>query len=49
MASRRGDWERLLAATLVTVALAVPTLVVAATWEVYVASHVLTAMFGSIT
>jgi hypothetical protein len=49
MASRRGDWERLLAATLVTVALAVPTLVVAATWEVYAASHVLTAMFGSIT
>jgi hypothetical protein len=30
IASRRGDWDQLLAATLVTVALAVPTLVAAA-------------------
>lgn len=35
LASRRGEWNRLLAATCVTVALAVPTLVVAATIEVY--------------
>lgn len=47
VASRRGEWERLLAATIVTVALAVPTLILAAAWEVYVAPHILTAMFGS--
>ena len=47
VASRRGEWERLLAATIVTVSLAVPTLVLAAAWEVYVAPHILAAMFGS--
>jgi len=36
IASRRGEWNQLLAATLVTVLLAVPTLVLAATIEVYV-------------
>jgi uncharacterized membrane protein SpoIIM required for sporulation len=41
IASRRGEWERLLAATLVTVALAIPVLVVSALWEVYVAPHLL--------
>lgn len=46
LASRRGDWDQLLAATLVTVALAVPTLVITAVWEVYVAPHLLGAMFG---
>ena len=46
LASRRGEWERLLAATLATVLLAVPTLVVSATWEVYIAPHVLATMFG---
>ena len=46
VASRRGEWERLLAATIVTVLLAVPTLVLAATWEVYVAPHITAAMFG---
>jgi hypothetical protein len=46
VASRRGEWERLLAATIVTVSLAVPTLIFAAAWEVYVAPHILTAMFG---
>lgn len=45
-ASRRGEWERLLAATVVTVALAVPALIAAAAWEVYVAPHILGAMFG---
>ena len=44
-ASRRGDWDDLLAATIVTVALALPTLVLAAVWEVYVAPHLLGAMF----
>jgi hypothetical protein len=41
IASRRGEWSRLLAATFVTVALAIPTLVVAATIEVYVWPHIL--------
>jgi hypothetical protein len=47
IASRRGDWDKLLAATLVTVALAVPTLVLSALWEVYVAPHVLKALIGT--
>jgi hypothetical protein len=46
IASRRGDWDKLLAATLVTVALAVPTLVFSALWEVYVAPHVLGWVLG---
>src|SRR6478752_6204319 len=41
IASRRGEWNQLLAATLVTVLLAIPTLVVAATIEVYVWPHIL--------
>jgi hypothetical protein len=41
IASRRGEWNQLLAATVVTVALAIPTLVVAATIEVYVWPHIL--------
>ncbi|HUO72354.1 MAG TPA: stage II sporulation protein M [Solirubrobacteraceae bacterium] len=41
IASRRGDWDQLLAATLVTVLIAVPMLVLTALWEVYVAPHVL--------
>jgi hypothetical protein len=48
IASRRGDWDKLLAATLVTVAIAVPTLVVTALWEVYVAPHVLSAVIGGV-
>lgn len=44
IASRRGEWNRLLAATFVTVALAVPTLVFAATVEVYLWPHVLRAL-----
>lgn len=44
IASRRGEWNRLLAATFVTVALAIPTLVVAATIEVYVWPHILEAV-----
>jgi hypothetical protein len=41
IASRRGEWNQLLAATVVTVAIAIPTLVVAATIEVYVWPHIL--------
>src|SRR5437764_378097 len=46
MASRRGAWDQLLAATLVTVTLAVPVLVVTAVWEVFVAPHVLHALIS---
>ena len=38
-ASRRGTWNELLAAALVTTALAVPLIVAAATWETYGAPH----------
>ena len=41
IASRRGEWNQLLAATFVTVLLAIPALVIAATIEVYVWPHVL--------
>ncbi len=44
IASRRGEWEQLLAATVVTVALAVPVLVAAAFVEVYVSPHLFTAL-----
>ncbi len=44
IASRRGEWEQLLAATVVTVAIAVPVLVAAAFIEVYVSPHVFTAL-----
>jgi hypothetical protein len=46
IASRHGQWEQLLAATLVTVAVALPILVITATWEVYVAPHVLGSLLG---
>jgi hypothetical protein len=44
LASRRGEWNQLLAATAVTVLIAVPMLLVAATIEVYVWPHILHAM-----
>jgi len=44
IASRRGEWNQLLAATVVTVALAIPTLLIAATIEVYVWPHILQAL-----
>jgi hypothetical protein len=44
IASRRGEWEQLLAATFVTVAIAVPVLVIAAFVEVYVSPHLFTAL-----
>ncbi len=43
IASRRGEWDGLLAATLVTVAIAIPMLVLAATWEAYVWPQLLMA------
>lgn len=46
LASRRGEWDQLLAATLVTVAIAVPILVVAAFVEVYVSPHLFVALTG---
>jgi hypothetical protein len=44
IASRRGRWDELLAATVVTIAVAVPALVLAALVEVYVSPHVLAAL-----
>jgi len=41
IASRRGEWNQLLAATLITVLLAIPTLILAATIEVYIWPHIL--------
>ena len=44
IASRKGSWEQLLAATFVTVAIAVPVLVIAASIEVYVSPQLLQAI-----
>jgi Stage II sporulation protein M len=44
IASRKGEWDQLLAATIVTVAIAIPMLLVAATWEVYLWPHILQAV-----
>jgi uncharacterized membrane protein SpoIIM required for sporulation len=44
IASRRGEWNQLLAATFITVALAIPVLLLAATVEVYVWPHLLEAV-----
>lgn len=41
VASRRGDWHELLAATFVTIAVAVPVLIVSAVVEVYLSPRVL--------
>jgi hypothetical protein len=46
LASRRGRWDELLAATVVTTAIAVPALVLAALVEVYVSPHLLAALTG---
>ena len=46
IASRRGDWHELLAATVVTVMLAVPLLVAAAFVEVYVSPGILRGLAG---
>jgi hypothetical protein len=44
IASRRGEWNQLLAATFITVALAIPAIVGAAAIEIYVWPHVLEAL-----
>ena|ERR1700754_4241049 len=44
IASRKDEWDQLLAATFVTVAMAIPMLIVAATWEVYVWPDILRAV-----
>jgi hypothetical protein len=46
IASRRGEWEQLLAATFVTVGIAAPVLAIASAIEVYVTPHVLRAFAG---
>ncbi len=46
LASRRGQWDQLLAATAVTVAIAIPVLVIAALIEVYISPHLFTALTG---
>ncbi len=46
IASRRGEWDQLLAATFVTVAIALPVLVVAAFVEVYVSPHLFMTLTG---
>jgi hypothetical protein len=46
IASRRGEWDQLLAATVVTVAIALPVLVIAALIEVYVTPHLFMALTG---
>jgi hypothetical protein len=45
-ASRRGEWDQLLAATFVTVVIALPMLLVAAFIEVFVSPHILHALIG---
>jgi hypothetical protein len=46
VASRRGDWHKLLAATVVTTAVAAPVLVTACLVEVYVSPHVILSLAG---
>jgi hypothetical protein len=46
IASRRGDWHELLAATVVTVAIALPVLVAAAAIEVFVSPGLIRSLAG---
>ncbi len=46
IASRQGRWHELLAATFVTVALAIPMLIAAALIEVYISPHIIVALSG---
>jgi hypothetical protein len=48
MASRRDDWDQLLAATAVTVTLAIPMLFASAIWEVHVWPYLLRAASGGV-
>lgn len=43
LASRRDEWDQLLAATMVTVVIAIPMLVLSASWEVHVWPYLLEA------
>jgi hypothetical protein len=47
LASRRGRWGELMAATVVTTAIAIPALVIAAILEVYVSPHLVAALTGA--
>lgn len=47
MASRRGEWDQLLAATLVTVAVAIPVLLAAALVQDYISPHLFHALVGT--
>jgi hypothetical protein len=49
LASRRGEWDQLLAATFVTVAVALPVLLGAALVEVYISPHLFHALLGART
>jgi hypothetical protein len=46
VASRRGDWHKLLAATAVTVGLAIPVLLASCLVEVYLTPRVITSLMG---
>ena len=46
IASRRDEWDELMAATLTTVVVAVPILIAAATWEVYAWPRILAGASG---
>lgn len=46
VASRRGDWHKLLAATAVTVGLAIPVLLAACLVEVYVTPQIIVELMG---
>jgi hypothetical protein len=46
VASRRGEWHKLLAATFVTFGISAPVLIVTALVEVYVSPHLLVALQG---
>ena len=46
IASRKGEWDQLLAATVVTVAIALPMLALAGLIEVYVSPHLFTVLTG---
>lgn len=48
IASRRGEWDQLLAATVVTVTMAIPMLIASAAWEVHVWPYLLRAASGTI-
>jgi hypothetical protein len=45
-ASRAGTWDQLLAAAVITTALAIPILIAAATWETYGAPHLVALVAG---